>query len=70
MYIYCLEHPGATIITTYINLQPIVSLVSAYLILREDITLWQIVGSMIIILGVFLASFGDKFVNEERIYNA
>lgn len=70
MYIYCLERLGATIITTYINLQPIVSLVSAYLILKEKITPWQLMGSVVIILGVFLVSFGDKFVKEERIYDA
>ena len=61
MYIYCLEHLGATIISTYINLQPIISLISAYLILKENINLWQIVGSIVIILGVFMVSFGDKF---------
>lgn len=70
MYIYCLERLGATVITTYINLQPIVSLVSAYLILKESITLWQVMGSLVIILGVFLVSFGDRFINEERIYDA
>jgi drug/metabolite transporter (DMT)-like permease len=61
MYIYCLEHLGATIISTYINLQPIVSLISAYLILGESITSWQITGSIVIIFGVFLVSFGDRF---------
>jgi drug/metabolite transporter (DMT)-like permease len=64
MYIYCLEHLGATVISTYINLQPIVSLVTAYLILKEQITLWQILGSVVIILGVFLVSYGDKFLLE------
>lgn len=61
MYIYCLEHLGATVISTYINLQPIVSLISAYLLLKESITPWQIIGCLIIIIGVFLVSFGDHF---------
>lgn len=60
-YIHCLEELGATILTTYINLQPVVSLVSAYFILKESITFWMILGCTIIIIGVFLVSFGDKF---------
>lgn len=61
MYIYCLEHLGATVITTYINLQPIVSLISAKLLINEIVSVWQVVGSVIIILGVFLVGFGEKF---------
>ena len=61
IYIYCLEHLGATIVTTYINLQPIVTLIFAKIILKETVTLWQILGSVVIILGVFLVSFGEKF---------
>jgi len=61
IYIYCLEHLGATIVTTYINLQPIVTLIFAKLILKESVTLYQILGSVVIILGVFLVSFGEKF---------
>lgn len=65
LYIYCLEKLGATIITTYINLQPIISLVSAWLILKESINITQIIGSSIIIIGVFFVSIGDKF-NKEK----
>lgn len=61
IYIYCLEHLGATIVTTYINLQPIITLIFAKAILNENVTLWQVLGSIVIILGVFLVSFGEKF---------
>lgn len=61
LYIYCLEHLGATILSTYINLQPIVSLASAYVLLRESINFSQVIGCLIIIFGVSLVSFGDKF---------
>ena len=60
MYIYCLKNLGATVITTYINLQPLVSLVSAKLFLNETVTKHQIMGCMIIILGVTLVSLSDK----------
>lgn len=61
IYIFCLEQLGATVITTYINLQPIVSLICAYIILREKVTIYQAVGSLIIIIGVFLVSMETKF---------
>lgn len=65
LYIYCLDKLGATVITTYINLQPIISLICAYLILKENISIMQIVGSAIIISGVFFVSIGDKFSKEK-----
>ena len=65
LYVYCLEHLGATVITTYINLQPMVSLVSAWLILGDKIQLSQIVGCVVIISGVFLVSFSHGFKLEK-----
>jgi drug/metabolite transporter (DMT)-like permease len=62
LYIYCLEHLGATILSTYINLQPIISLAAAYILLKESVNLNQITGCLIIIIGVTLVSFGDRFV--------
>ncbi|WP_373898605.1 DMT family transporter [Haloimpatiens sp. FM7315] len=66
IYIFCLKNLGPTVITTYINLQPIVSLISAGLIINEEITKWQIIGCSIIIMGVFLVSFGDKIIKNAR----
>lgn len=65
LYIYCLKNLGATVISTYINLQPIVSLISASILLKEAVTKWQVIGCIVIILGVFLVSFGDKIVAEK-----
>lgn len=61
IYIDCLEKLGATVLTTYINLQPIISLVAAAILIKEHITTWQVLGSIVIILGVFLVSFQNKF---------
>ncbi len=58
---YCLKELGATITTTYINLQPIMSLVAAAVILNETVTVWQVIGCVVIILGVTLVSFDGKF---------
>jgi drug/metabolite transporter (DMT)-like permease len=61
IYVYCLKELGATITTTYINLQPIMSLIAAAVILKEVITIWQVAGCIIIIIGVTLVSFDGKF---------
>ncbi|KAJ52585.1 drug/metabolite transporter (DMT)-like permease [Clostridium tetanomorphum] len=60
IYIYCLENLGATTITTHINLQPIVSLIGAKILLNENVALEQVIGCLIIILGVSIVSFGEK----------
>ena len=64
IYIYCQNKLGATVITTYINLQPIVSMISATILLNEHINSKQILGSAIIITGLFLASKSEK-INEK-----
>jgi drug/metabolite transporter (DMT)-like permease len=61
VYVYCLKELGATVITTYINLQPIMSLIAAAIIIKEAITIWQVIGCMVIIMGVTLVSFDGKF---------
>lgn len=61
LYIYCLKRLGATVLSTYINLQPIISLVFAYLLLKESVTPWQVAGSIVIILGVFLVNSNFSF---------
>jgi len=61
VYVYCLKELGATVITTYINLQPIMSIIAAAVILKEAITIWQVIGCAVIIIGVSLVSFDGKF---------
>lgn len=61
VYIYCLKELGATVITTYINLQPIMSLIAAAVIIKEAVTSWQVVGCIVIIMGVMLVSFDGRF---------
>lgn len=71
LYVHCLKELGATIITTYINLQPIMSLIAAAVILKETITIWQVAGCIVIIVGVTLVSLDGRFNyrKRKRIYN-
>jgi drug/metabolite transporter (DMT)-like permease len=70
VYVYCLKELGATIITTYINLQPIMSIIAAAVILKEAITIWQVIGCSVIIVGVTLVSFDGKFniIKPKRLF--
>ncbi|MBZ9688422.1 DMT family transporter [Clostridium estertheticum] len=67
MYVHCLKDLGATVITTYINLQPIMSLVAAGIILHEVVTVWQVVGCIVIIVGVTLVSLDGKLFNFRKL---
>ena len=70
LYVHCLKELGATIITTYINLQPIMSLIAAAVILNETITIWQVLGCIVIIVGVTLVSLDGRlnFRKHRRVY--
>jgi drug/metabolite transporter (DMT)-like permease len=46
----------ASLVGTYINLVPIVGVVSAVLLLGESLQGWQILGSVLALVGVWLAS--------------
>ncbi len=46
----------ASLVGTYINLVPIVGVVSAVLLLGESLEGWQILGSVLALVGVWLAS--------------
>ncbi|MDP4143052.1 MAG: DMT family transporter [Bacillota bacterium] len=60
LYNYALNYLGATVLTTYINLQPIITLIAAVIILRERITISQLIGCFTIILGVSMVSTQKK----------
>jgi len=69
MYVHCIKDLGATVLTTYINLQPIMSLIAAGVILHEVVTVWQVLGCVVIIVGVSLVSLDGriKFNKRRRI---
>jgi len=70
IYVHCLKDLGATVITTYINLQPIMSLIAAGFILHEVVTIWQVLGCIVIIVGVTLVSLDGRinFRKRKRVY--
>lgn len=41
--------------TVYLNLPPVTTIIMAYLLLGERMTPWQIVGAVVVLLGIYLA---------------
>lgn len=58
-YVYALKTLDVAITTLYLNLVPIVGVISGYLVLNESILPIQILGGLIIILGIIVVNIGS-----------
>ncbi len=56
LYIYSLSHLDSVVISSYVNLIPVVSALGSAFILGEEITLQQILGGAIVIAGVYIVN--------------
>ena len=52
---WVLKRLGAVVATNYVYLNPAITIVFAWLLLGEQITAWFILGTLFILLGMFLA---------------
>lgn len=57
LYLYALKKLDVTITTLYLNLVPIVAVISGYLILQETILPIQLLGGLFIIAGILMVNF-------------
>ena len=46
---------GAIVATNYVYLNPLVTILFAWWILSEQITVWFLVGTVLILVGMYLA---------------
>lgn len=51
---YCQGYLPATIVAPSLLLQPIITVIFAWLLLSERLTLWQIVGGGVVLLGILI----------------
>ncbi|GAB6277597.1 MAG: DMT family transporter [Rectinema sp.] len=58
LYVIVLEHLGPGRSSVFINLIPVVSVAASYVVLGERLSPLQIIGAIIAITGVYLASSG------------
>ena len=52
---WVLKQLGAVVATSYVYLNPVTTIVFAWFLLGEQITLWFILGTLFILLGMYLA---------------
>ena len=52
---WVIKQLGAVVATNYVYLNPVTTIVFAWFVLGEPITLWFILGTLFILLGMFLA---------------
>ncbi len=57
---WVLKRLGAVVATNYVYLNPVITIVFARLILAEEITPWFILGTLLILLGMYLADTKRK----------
>ena len=51
-----LKRIGVVTASNYLYFNPVVSLITGYVVLNENITIWAIIGCVLTILGVFLCN--------------
>lgn len=60
LYIYALSKLGSVVISSYINLIPVVSVTGGIILLKESIGPYQILGGITIIAGVFVVNLRSR----------
>lgn len=60
---WVLKQLGAVVATNYVYLNPVITIVFAWLILNEQITSWFILGTLLILQGMYLAGKRNPPVN-------
>ena len=56
LYSFALKNLDVTITTIYLNLTPIIGIISGYLILNESILPLQLLGGLLVILSIYIAN--------------
>lgn len=61
LYIYSITELGIGLVSIFINLIPVITIICSYLVLDEKITPIQLVGGGIIILAVYMVDLSSRF---------
>ncbi|WP_066502599.1 DMT family transporter [Abyssisolibacter fermentans] len=65
VYVYSMKHLGVFTTSLYLNIMPVVTCVSSYIILKEAIYKNQIIGGIFIIVSVYLSSWQEYRLNKK-----
>ena len=53
---WALKRLGAVVATNYVYLNPVTTIVFAWMVLNEQITVWFIIGTVLILYGMYLVN--------------
>ncbi|CAH2212550.1 DMT family transporter [Tepidibacter aestuarii] len=67
LYMYALENLGSTVTTLYLNFSPIVTVVGGYFVFSEAINTNQIIGTILIILSVYVVNLNLSYYDIVQI---
>ena len=59
-YIYAIEHLPLSLVSTYAYVNPIIALVLGWIFLNEQLTIFTLLASVVIIFGVVLVKTGTN----------
>lgn len=60
LYIYAMGYLGVSITSLFLNLLPVITVIGGYFILKETITVYQIIGGALVIFSVYLVNTKGK----------
>ena len=60
LYLYVLKHLGVTTTTIYLNLVPVVGVISGYLVLGESVLPVQLLGGIITLAAIVMVNFAEN----------
>lgn len=63
MWAWVLKRLGAVVATNYVYLNPVITIVFAWIILAEEITPWFIFGTLLILFGMYLVDTKRKKIS-------
>ena len=69
IYMLLLEGHDSYIITALVSISPFFTLVLAYFFTKEKITLWGLMGTVLIIAGILMISYNDTQYKIEEYLN-
>lgn len=70
LYVYALKSLGIGVVSLFINLIPVVTVISSYFILREKVSAAQMAGGALIIISVYLASWKQSSAEQSAALRA
>lgn len=66
-YIYAMDYLGVATTSLFLNLLPIITVIASYFILKEKISIYQIIGGALVIFSVYFVNTRDKQNKEESV---